>query len=201
MTPSAWPRPTATVMLRWALETVPARVMRHVDDDVVLAASVRAGRGLPERGGRVSVGWSDERGLHERAGTVVGTRGGMLHLTGDGLARTTQRRRFFRAPVTIDLTLSDGSRRYRGRTVDLSEGGALAEVEGRRLLPSTTVTAVLHADGERFEVPATVVRHVQHGQQTQVSVAFADLPDHAASMIRRHVFDAQVAARKNGVPS
>lgn len=200
MISTTWPERAAVATLVWSLTRAPARVMRSVDDSLTLAAVLPRGcRPLPKVGGELMIQWFDMSGLHERAAQVTSLKAGLLHVVPAGDARTIQRRRFFRAPVTIDLTIDDGARKVKGVTVDLSEGGTRAEVNAAVLLPQTRVTATLEVGAKRFEVPSKVVRNVTKGQTAEVGLQFGELPAAAANMIRKQVFTAQVKARRNGL--
>lgn len=199
LTPTAWPKRAAVATLVWSLTRAPARVMRSIDESLTLAAVLPRGcRPLPPVGGELMIQWFDMAGLHERPAQVTSLKAGLLHVVPSGDARTIQRRRFFRAPVTIDLTINDGARVMKGVTVDLSEGGTRAEVNATGLLPQTRVTATLQVGAKRYDVPSKVVRNVTKGRTAEVGLQFGELPTSAANMIRKQVFTAQVQARRNG---
>ncbi|AXV05833.1 hypothetical protein DVS28_a1133 [Euzebya pacifica] len=185
--------------LQWTLSRGQARVLRASEEMLVLAAVLpRNSRPLPPQGGRLKLRWSDVDGLHERYGSVLGLSSGLLHLAPDGPSVTHQRRRFFRAPVTVDLTIHDGQRTVHGETIDLSEGGTRASIGHETLLPSTHVTTTLTVGTTRYRVPCRVVRHTPHHDGAEVGLEFGPIPASAATMIRKHVFTAQVRARSNG---
>lgn len=185
--------------LQWAFSRGQARVLRASEDVLVLAAVLpRGSRPLPPKGGRLQLRWSDVDGLHERHGTVLGLSSGLLHLAPDGPSVTHQRRRFFRAPVTVDLTIHDGQRTVHGETIDLSEGGTRASIGHETLLPSTHVTTTITVGTTRYRVPCRVVRHTPNHTGAEVGLEFGPIPASAATMIRKHVFTAQVRARSNG---
>lgn len=194
----AWPPPSTVVTLRWALATMEVRVLRTSPDDALMAMVTNQRRvSMPDEGAEMSVRWGDGRGLHERPVTLSARRSGLLHVSPAGPVSSTQRRQFFRAPVVIDLTIAAGDQRLEAVSTDLSEGGMRVTVKGVVHLPDE-VTAAISLDGDRYELPSTVIRTVPLGGRAEVGLEFNDLPTPAANLIRRQVFTAQVAARRNG---
>lgn len=194
-----WPAASTVVRLEWTLATIDARVLRAGEDDVLLAL-VGAGRNaaMPDEGGSMVLWWGDGRGLHERPIRLTSRRAGLLHIAPDGPVRTTQRRRFFRAPVTLDVTLEHDGATLPAVSTDLSEGGMRVTLRGAAPPHRADVTAHLCLDGDAVALPLTVVRTAPNGTRLEVGLAFEDLPTPAADLIRREVFTAQVAARRNG---
>lgn len=196
---SAWPEVRTVAHLKWGVSRVPGRVIRLSDDLLTVAMVLPRGTNpLPPPGGAVEVQWSNHVGLHERSTVLERHKAGLVHLSPAGPAHSRQRRQFFRAPVTIDLRVSDGTRHLDGVTIDLSEGGARATVQGEPLLPSTPVTTTLRFDNATHEIPSTVVRHIPRGHRGELGLAFDRVPKPTATKIRHHVFTAQVEARRNG---
>lgn len=195
---TGWPASSTIATLRWALATLEARVLRTSDDDALLALTTNhRAVSMPDDGADMQMRWGDLRGLHERPVQLTSRRAGLLHVAPLGPVSSTQRRQFFRAPVVIDLTIDDGERELHAVSTDLSEGGMRVTVRGAVTLPEeVTAAVVLH--GDRYELPSTVIRTVPMGGRAEVGLSFKELPTSAADLIRREVFTAQVAARRNG---
>lgn len=192
----AWPRVGSRALLQHLALELDAAV-RVADEDAVtlaLAALPTGAAALPRRGTEMMLRWGDQAGLHERPVVLAGQEGLLLHLGAAGSAETRQRRQFFRAPVTIDLTITDGRRAITGRTVDLSEGGARVVLAGRPPTPPATVTAVFSVDGDSFDLPSRVLRATTGRQGVEAGIAFDELPERVADVIRREVYTAQIDA-------
>ena len=138
------------------------------------------------------VGGQEERTL---AGTVSQLEGGAdsrWHLKVSGQAERSQRRKAVRARVEVPVIIPWAGGQMTGHTVDLSEGGMRALLDGWGLPPEpgtpTQVSldvgdALLHLQGE-FVWTST------RGAQWLLAMKFNDVPEKAADALRRRVFQA-----------
>ena len=138
------------------------------------------------------VGGQEERTL---AGTVSQLEGGAdarWHLAVAGQAERSQRRKAVRARVEVPVIIPWAGGQITGHTVDLSEGGMRALMDGWGLPPEpgtpTQVSldvgdALLHLQGEFVW---TSIR----GAQWLLAMKFNDVPEKAADVLRRRVFQA-----------
>jgi hypothetical protein len=136
------------------------------------------------------VGGQEERTL---AGTISQVEGGAdprWHLAVSGQAERSQRRKAVRARVSIPVIIPWAGGQMTGKTVDLSEGGMRALMDGWGIPPEpgtrSQVTldladALLHLHGE---VVWTTIR----GAQWLLAMKFTDVPEKAADRLRRRVF-------------
>jgi c-di-GMP-binding flagellar brake protein YcgR len=109
-----------------------------------------------------------------------------------GPAERSQRRKAVRGRVELPIVFPWGGATLRGKTVDISEAGARALVDGWGLPPDagagldltlTLEDAVLDLQGE-------VVWHADRGPQWLMAMKFVDVPEKAADVLRRRVFQA-----------
>ncbi|WP_435768568.1 PilZ domain-containing protein [Nocardioides sp. SYSU DS0651] len=139
-----------------------------------------------------------------------------------GPATRLQDRAYFRAPVSVPLSIAwvaeppatdetagpDGGttdapaepvhHESPGVVVDLSEGGLLGIVRGQLPPVGSEVDSTIKIDGLALAHPAVVVRHVAFaGGSTGVALAFDD-PSVHGDVIRRFVFAAQRRTRHTG---
>jgi hypothetical protein len=138
------------------------------------------------------VGGQEERTL---AGTVRQVEGGpepRWHLAVSGMAERSQRRKAVRARVTIPVIIPWAGSQMVGNTVDVSEGGMRALMDGWGALPESGTKSqvsldigdgVLHLHGE-------FVWTTNRGAQWLLAMKFVDVPEDAADQLRRRVFQA-----------
>jgi hypothetical protein len=138
------------------------------------------------------VGGQEERTL---AGTVRQIEGGPAprwHLAVSGQAERSQRRKAVRARVAVPVIIPWAGSQMTGSTVDLSEGGMRALMDGWGAPPEAGTKsqvsldvgeALLHLHGE-FVWAST------RGAQWLLAMKFSDVPDNAADRLRRRVFQA-----------
>jgi hypothetical protein len=197
--PIGWPPSGADLELVLPGEVVLAvRTGTAVDDTTLPCAPARPLRSedLPEPGAAAEVRWSDATSLWIRPVLVARVRAGVLTLTATGAPCSTQRRRFFRAPVALDVEIAHEGGVTSATACDLSEGGARVRADGPLPLPLTPVIARVRLPGKDLDVPGTVVRATDHGRVQEVGVAFDEVPVPAADAIRKQVLEAQVASRR-----
>jgi len=201
----------------------PAEVLTRLEDIRVQVARRRAERAelvvaqpifrgnleTPPTGTGFVVRWLTDRGLHEvPVSFVLRERIGIAvmgwRLAVSGPVTRTNRRAHVRVDITCPVELAwlpepaDGDQpgvtAVRGRTVNVSEGGLLALVDGPRPPVGTTAVARLRLDGELFVLPGTVLRHqdlARPGVDVHDARAIAmrfDRPAEHGDSIRRHLF-------------
>jgi len=138
------------------------------------------------------VGGQEERTL---AGTVKQVEVGpepLWHLAVTGQAERSQRRKAVRARVSVPVIIPWAGSQMTGNTVDLSEGGMRALMDGWGALPESGTKsqvsldvgdALLHLHGE-------FVWTTERSAQWLLAMKFEDVPEEAADRLRRRVFQA-----------
>ena len=93
-----------------------------------------------------------------------------------------------RVPVIIPW----GGRQMEGTTVDLSEAGmrALMDGWGVPMDSGTTTQLTLDVDDALLHLRAEVVWNNERGAQWLMAMQFLDVPEKAADILRRRVFQA-----------
>lgn len=193
-----WPESRATVRLLWEDGFVDVRVMRPVDDVTLLCtmADEDADVELPSAVSAIEVQWADDHGLWARPAVVIRRRFAMVTVEALGDVRREQRRRYYRAPVALDVEIIHDRQVYRGRTNDLSEGGARMTVEGTSPLPRARITTRVNLQQRQVSIPTTVVRSEHNGKAGELGVEFGEVPPAEADAIRRQVISAQIDERR-----
>ena len=139
------------------------------------------------------IGGTEERTL---GGTVTSIEIGpdpRWHLKVSGQAERSQRRKAVRARVQVPVIIPWGGRQMEGTTVDLSEARD-ARADGRVGHPdgvghhhaadeSTVDDALIHLRGE-------IVWNNERGAQWLMAMKFLDVPEKAADLLRKRVFQA-----------
>ena len=120
-------------------------------------------------------------------GTVIRWR---LQITGE--AEVSQRRTAVRARVVVPVEVGHGSLELSGETVDLSEAGMRAAVDGLGIEPEagTTVDLLVKLEDGDLKCRAEVVRHQSRGARWVMSLRFQNLPEKDGDRLRRRVFQA-----------
>jgi hypothetical protein len=128
-----------------------------------------------------------------------------LHLTPTGPARRSQRRRAVRAAIELPVLVKIAGVPLFGRTVDLSEAGLRAVVDGWGLPPEpgTSVEADLTLDdappsvdlpavarGAILSLAGVIVRQRPVRARWELSMQFHGLPRQVEDRLRRRVFRA-----------
>ena len=138
------------------------------------------------------VGGQEERTLAGTVSQLEGAPDARWHLAVAGQAERSQRRKAVRARVEVPVIIPWAGGQMTGHTVDLSEGGMRALMDGWGLPPEpgtpTQVSldvgdALLHLQGEFVW---TSIR----GAQWLLAMKFNDVPEKAADVLRRRVFQA-----------
>ena len=194
--PPSWPEPSTLVRVEWAEEERSARVLR-IHDRVLVCADDGSRTAVPLVPTPATVRWANGSGLFSREGSVSAGDAEILVVGGDTQERV-QRRRYYRAPITLDVDLIDGLSRTPGVTIDLSEGGARVRVQGPPPPTMATVTTQLDlADGPVL-VASRVVRLDADAEGGEVGLVFTGVDTPTADVLRRRVLTAQLDARRNG---
>lgn len=113
-----------------------------------------------------------------------------LEMTGESEA--SQRRKAVRARVTVPIEAGFGAHELNGESVDLSENGMRATVDGFGIPPEagSTMDLVIKLDDGDVKTKAEVVRHQARGARWLLSIRFLDLEERAGDRLRRRVFQA-----------
>jgi hypothetical protein len=138
------------------------------------------------------VGGQEERTL---AGTVSQFESGSesrWHVAVSGQAERSQRRKAVRARVELEVLIPWAGAQMSGTTVDVSEGGMRALMDGWGLPPeSGTLTQVsLMLDDTPLLLHGEVVWTSIRGAQWLVAMKFNDVPGKTGDLLRRRVFQA-----------
>jgi hypothetical protein len=138
------------------------------------------------------IGGQEERTLR---GTVTQVEGGSdprWHLAVSGQAERSQRRKAVRARVSVPVIIPWAGAQMEGHTVDLSEGGmrALMDGWGVPLDPGTPTQLSLTLEDALVHLHGEIVWTSIRGAQWLLAIRFLDVPEKAADTIRRRVFQA-----------
>ena len=138
------------------------------------------------------IGGHEERTL---GGTVTSIENGpepRWHLKVSGQAERSQRRKAVRARVQVPVIIPWGGRQMEGTTVDLSEAGmrALMDGWGIPMESGTTTQLTLDVDDALIHLRGEIVWNNERGAQWLMAMKFLDVPEKAADLLRRRVFQA-----------
>jgi hypothetical protein len=125
--------------------------------------------------------------LEVEQGTVVRW---WMRITGP--AEQSQRRTAVRVRVTLPVLARSGSIDLKGETVDLSEVGMRAMLDGWGLPPEAgqKLDVTLELGDGTISTKAEVVRQQARGARWLTSIRFVDLPEGDQDRVRRQVFQA-----------
>jgi PilZ domain len=139
-------------------------------------------RTLPAKVASVETGIADD-------GTAADPR---WQLSPTGPAERSQRRKAVRARLAVPVVIPWAGAVLTGTTVDLSEGGMKALVDGWGLPPEpgTSAAVSLSLDDGALDLQGEVVWYADRGGQWILAVRFEDVPDKTADRLRRRVFQA-----------
>jgi hypothetical protein len=179
--------------------TVTACVTRS-DEFGLVVSPAGAGRAWQEAikpGDPVEVYWVsgyEERTLPATVASVDHAEQPYWHLTPTGSAERSQRRKAVRAKVSLPLVLPWSAGLLRGTTIDLSESGLKALVDGWGLPPesgtSVRVTLTLE-DDVTLDLAGEVAWGSDRGTgQWVLAIQFTDVDERAGDTLRRRVFRA-----------
>ena len=138
------------------------------------------------------VGGYEERTLGGVVSSIEGGAEPRWHLSVKGQAERSQRRKAVRARVQVPVIIPWGGRQMEGTTVDLSEAGmrALMDGWGIPMESGTTTQLTLDVDDALIHLRGEVVWNNERGAQWLMAVKFLDVPEKAADLLRRRVFQA-----------
>src|SRR3954470_6448543 len=138
------------------------------------------------------VGGHEERTLPARISEVEEGIDPRWHLAVAGTAERSQRRKAVRARVQLPVLMPWAGGQMTGTTVDVSEGGMRALMDGWGLPPDpgTALQVSLTLDAALVHLPGTVVWTSIRGAQWLLAVQFQEVPEKAGDLIRRRVFQA-----------
>ncbi len=177
-------------------------VTAHVEVSSVSLVVVRPTGGGPgwesaelEMGDAVELYWVGGHEERTLAGTVTGIESGSdarWHVAVSGQAERSQRRKAVRARVAVPVIIPWAGAQMEGKTVDLSEGGmrALMDGWGVPLDPGTPSQLSLELDDALVHLHGEIVWTVIRGAQWLLAMKFIDVPEKAADLLRRRVFQA-----------
>jgi hypothetical protein len=137
------------------------------------------------------IGGQEERTL---TGTVSQVESGEArwHVAVSGQAERSQRRKAVRARVELEVLIPWAGAQMSGTTVDLSEGGMRALMDGWGLPPDAgTLTQVsLMLDDVPLLLHGEIVWTSIRGAQWLLAMKFHDVSEKAGDLLRRRVFQA-----------
>jgi len=138
-----------------------------------------------------------ERVLRSRLAEIEPGAQPRWHLTPTAPTERSQRRRAVRARVALPVVLPWSGSLMTGATVDLSEAGMRALVDGWGLPPErgTRISATIDLDTDSIEVRGEIVWVSSRGAQWLLAMRFDGLPEAKEDMLRRRVFAALRAER------
>ena len=125
-------------------------------------------------------------GLDDEGGDVL------WNLTATGPAERSQRRRAVRARAEVPVTMPWSDGMLSGHTVDLSEAGLRALVDGWGLPPDngSGLDVSISLSDRTVHLRAEVVRQTVQGPRWLLSLRFLDVPETDGDALRRRVFQA-----------
>jgi hypothetical protein len=178
--------------------TVTARVDSSDADRVVVGP---ADDGIAWFGSAVAAGdpaelyWIGGQEEWTLAGTVAEVEGGDMprwHIAVAGPAERSQRRRAVRARVELPVLIPWAGAVMTGTTVDLSESGMRALVDGWGVPPepSTSAQTTITLDDTTVELHGEIVWTSTRGPRWLMAMKFVRVPEHVGDALRRRVFQA-----------
>jgi hypothetical protein len=146
-------------------------------------------------GDRVELYWiggNEERTLGGEVSSIEAGPEPRWHIGVSGMAERSQRRKAVRAQVSVEVLMPWAGGQMTGRTVDLSEGGMRALMDGWGLPPEpgTTTQLSLTMDDALLHLHGSVVWTSIRGAQWLLAMQFVDVPEDAGDRLRRRVFQA-----------
>ena len=138
------------------------------------------------------VGGEEERTLTGRVSDDEEGAEPRWHLAVHGPATRSQRRKAVRARVEVPVLIPWAGAQLTGTTVDISEAGirALMEGWGVPLDPGTPCQVSLDLDDALVHLSGEIVWNQVRGAQWLLAIKFHDVPEQAADVLRRRVFKA-----------
>jgi hypothetical protein len=148
-----------------------------------------------QTGDRVELYWVGGHEERTLGGTVSSIDAGpepRWHIAVSGMAESSQRRKAVRARLGVDVLIPWAGGQMTGTTVDLSEGGMRALMDGWGLPPEpdTQTQLSLAIDDALLHLQGRIVWTSIRGAQWLLAVQFLDVPENAGDRLRRRVFQA-----------
>jgi hypothetical protein len=114
------------------------------------------------------------------------------HLAPTGPAQRSQRRKAVRARLPLPVVMPWAGAVLAGTTIDVSEGGMKALVDGWGLPPEpgTSAAVSLTLEDGVLDLLGEVVWYADRASQWVLAVRFVDVPEAGADRLRRRVFQA-----------
>ena len=114
------------------------------------------------------------------------------HIAVTGNAERSQRRKAVRGRVQLPVLIPWAGALMTGTTVDLSENGMRALMDGWGVPPepATAATATLTLDETTVELRGQIVWTTARGARWLMAMKFTDIPEHIGDALRRRVFQA-----------
>lgn len=135
----------------------------------------------------------EERTLPAKISGVDEEGDGVLwNLAATGPAERSQRRRAVRARAEVPVTMPWSDGMLSGHTVDLSEAGLRALVDGWGLPPDdgSKIDVSVALNERTVHVRGEIVRHTVQGPRWLLSIKLLDVPESDGDALRRRVFQA-----------
>jgi len=138
------------------------------------------------------IGGQEERTLPGTVSEIEAGGGLRWHIAVSGPAERSQRRSSVRARVQVPVLIPWADGQLTGATVDLSEGGMRALVDGWGvpLDPGTSSRVTLTLDELLVDLHGEIVWTTIRGAQWLLAMKFVDVPENIADRLRRRVFQA-----------
>jgi hypothetical protein len=177
-----------TVQARVELSNALALVIRP------LAGSYARTVGVKE-GDKIELFWRDafeERMLPAEVSSIDDGSALRWHLTVTGPSERSTRRKAVRADVELPIRMRMNNSEVKGDTVDLSEAGMRALVDGWGLAPEPGTFAEIDIElgSDLVRVHGTVVRQDERAGRWVLSMRFDGVEEKDADRLRRRVFQA-----------
>jgi c-di-GMP-binding flagellar brake protein YcgR len=136
------------------------------------------------------VGGHEERTLKATISEVEEGVEPRWYLAVAGPAQRSQRRKAVRARVELPVMMPWAGATLVGKTVDVSEAGMRALVDGWGLPPEpgTGLDVSLTLEDAVLDLKGEVVWHADRGPQWLMAMSFVDVPEQAGGLLRRRVF-------------
>jgi hypothetical protein len=138
------------------------------------------------------VGGQEERTLGGIVSSIEDGPDPLWHIAVKGQAERSQRRKAVRARVAVEVLIPWAGGQMTGLTVDLSEGGMRALMDGWGLppAPGTASQVSLTLDDALLHLRGGIVWTSIRGAQWLLAMQFHEVPEKAADLLRRRVFQA-----------
>jgi hypothetical protein len=138
------------------------------------------------------IGGYEERTLPAKIAGVDAGEDPRWHLAATGPAERSQRRKAVRARVELPVILPWAGGELTGSTVDLSEAGMRALVDGWGLPPEsgTPMQVTITVDKAFVDLHGVLVWQADRGAQWLMAMRFDDVHEKDADLLRKRVFEA-----------